>query len=198
MSGLLLLYCARSDLVNIDSARQSRIEASKARVPNEEDHSQIGKADEEDRFCKVVASQNSPNLTGRGILAVSVVELPQCGLLRKDAKGFVYVALDDRYIHELVPEGFEEPPYFGDGLVGAHISVMSAEEGCHLELEELGCQVEFCVERCEIVHPPLWAERDLAYLIIVEAPALDLLRERYGLPPKEYPFHITIGRKHSR
>ncbi len=46
--------------VNFGSASQSKID------PNEEDHSRIGKADEEGRFCKGVASQNSQNLTERG------------------------------------------------------------------------------------------------------------------------------------
>lgn len=56
-------YCTRSGLANLDSVRQSKIEASSARVSNEEDHSQIGKADEEDQFCKVAASPNLQNLS---------------------------------------------------------------------------------------------------------------------------------------
>ena len=61
------LYGARLGFVSLDSARQSRIEAGKARGPNEEHHSQIGKGDE-DQFCKVAASPNSHNLSGRGII----------------------------------------------------------------------------------------------------------------------------------
>ncbi|HNA62854.1 MAG TPA: DEAD/DEAH box helicase, partial [Rhabdochlamydiaceae bacterium] len=82
------LYLARSGFVNLDSARQSKIEAKR---PNEDDHSRIEKAgedtrtssgrssceagerselarrDEEDQFCKVAASPNSQNLSERGI-----------------------------------------------------------------------------------------------------------------------------------
>ncbi len=54
------LYRAQDGFVNLGCARQSRID------PNEEDHSRVGKADEEDRFCKVAASPNSHNLTEHG------------------------------------------------------------------------------------------------------------------------------------
>ena len=61
-------YCARLGFANSDSARQSKTEAKR---PNEEDHSRVGKADEEDRFGKVAANQNSQNLSGRSIPAPS-------------------------------------------------------------------------------------------------------------------------------
>ncbi len=54
------LYRAQEGFVNFGSASHSKIDS------NEEDHSQIGKADEKDRFCKGAASQNSRNLTERG------------------------------------------------------------------------------------------------------------------------------------
>jgi GR25 family glycosyltransferase involved in LPS biosynthesis len=54
-------------LESLNSARQSKIEASSACGPTEEDHSQIGKADEEDQFCKVAASPNLPNQPACGI-----------------------------------------------------------------------------------------------------------------------------------
>ena len=57
------LYHSRSQTWNLDSARQSQIEGSKAPGLNEEHHSQIGKGDEEDRFDTVAASPNAPNLT---------------------------------------------------------------------------------------------------------------------------------------
>ena len=62
-----MIYHARVDLVNLDFARQSKIEASFACDPNEEDHSQIGKADEEDQFGKVAASPYLLNQPARGI-----------------------------------------------------------------------------------------------------------------------------------
>lgn len=55
-----MLYCARSDLVNLDSARQSQIEA---KCSDRRSLSPSGKGKDEDRFGKVAASPNSPNLT---------------------------------------------------------------------------------------------------------------------------------------
>ena len=59
-----LLYRARSGLVNFDSAKQSQIEAkrSERRSP-----APSGQGEKEDRFSKVAAGQNPPNLSGRGI-----------------------------------------------------------------------------------------------------------------------------------
>ena len=53
---------AQEGLMNLDSARQSQIEAQRS---ERGDHSNT-MADEEDRFGKVTASPNSPNLTERG------------------------------------------------------------------------------------------------------------------------------------
>ena len=58
------LYCAQSNCVNLDSAKQSQIEAlhSDRRSP-----SLSGKGKDEDRFGEVAACPNSHNLTGRSI-----------------------------------------------------------------------------------------------------------------------------------
>jgi addiction module HigA family antidote len=66
------LYRARLGFANLSRARQSPIEAC---APNEEDHSRIGKDDEEDRLGKVAASSNSQNLSGRGINAQMAMDL---------------------------------------------------------------------------------------------------------------------------
>ena len=58
------VYCAQSNCVNLDSAKQSQIEVlrSDRRSP-----SLSGKGKDEDRFGEVAASPNSHNLTGRSI-----------------------------------------------------------------------------------------------------------------------------------
>jgi len=61
------LYRTTLGFVNLGCARQSKIEASRARVSNEEHHFQTGKGDKEDRFCKLAASPNPQNLTACGI-----------------------------------------------------------------------------------------------------------------------------------
>lgn len=128
--------------------------------------------------------------------------LPHQGTL-KISDGFVYVDLDDEYIHKLISfiqqDGFQEPPYFGSpGLVGAHITVMYPEEtekyGIQ-EMKECGEVIFFTPQKCQVVHPPRWKEIDEVYFIVVDAPQLDEIREKYGLPKRGYAFHITIGVK---
>jgi hypothetical protein len=127
--------------------------------------------------------------------------LPHEGTL-KSSGGFVYVDVDDDYIHKLVPMiqeyGFEEPPYFGNaGLVGAHITVIYPDEIKNhkiSEIQEYGESISFTPQRCEAVYPPTW-HGDEAYFIVVEAPELDAIREKYGLPKRKYDYHITIGAK---
>ena len=67
------------------------------------------------------------------ILNCIIKTLPTSGVLKKNSEGFIYVDLNDDYIHKMIPfiqnEGFEKPPYFGKPpLVGAHITVIRAEE----------------------------------------------------------------------
>lgn len=121
----------------------------------------------------------------------------------ENSDGFVYVDVDDRYIRELIKfikkEGFEEPPYFGrSDLVGAHITVVYPEEMKKYNvqcIEECGTSIQFIPRSCQIVHPPRWEEIDEVYFIVVDVPQLDDLRKKYGLPKREYDFHITIGVK---
>lgn len=136
------------------------------------------------------------------ILNYTDKNLPHHGIL-KNSNGFVYVDLDDEYIHKLITfiqqDGFEEPPYFGDpGLVGAHITVMYPEEATKYgvkEIRECGEMVSFVPKKCQVVHPPRWKEIDEVYFIVVDAPQLDQIRKKYGLPKREHDFHITIGVK---
>lgn len=136
------------------------------------------------------------------ILDTIQTSLPHSGVLKESA-GFVYVDLDDAYIHKLVTfiqeDGFEEPPYFGSpDLVGAHISVIYSSETKKYgigEIQECGKTIYFTPKTCQVVHPSEWKEMDAVYIVTVEAPQLDQLKEKYGLPKSKYPFHITIGVK---
>ncbi|HEX2578972.1 MAG TPA: hypothetical protein VHK67_01030 [Rhabdochlamydiaceae bacterium] len=131
-------------------------------------------------------------------------KLPLRGILRKDAQGLVYVNINNNYIHKLIQfiqdEGFEAPPYFGKGKHGAHITVMPMNEILYYavgEIKECGKAIQFEPKECQIIHPEAWKPGEFAFLITVEAPALDLLREKYHLPQKKHDFHITIGIKTS-
>jgi hypothetical protein len=128
--------------------------------------------------------------------------LPKHGILRKDEQGMVYVNIDNNYIYKLLEfikqEKFQAPPYFGEGMHGAHITVMNPEEVLYYaigDIKECGHVIKFEPKDCKIVHPETWAKGEQAYLITVEAPILHQLREKYGLPKNKYDFHITIGVK---
>lgn len=130
------------------------------------------------------------------------MHLPSEGVLKKEC-GFIYVDVDDAYIHQLVQliekEGFQKPPYFGSPeLVGAHITVASAEEAAEYgvkEIEEEGQIIRFTPKVCQVVHPPKWEGIEKACCVLVEAPELDAIRKKYGFPKRPYDFHITIGIK---
>lgn len=123
--------------------------------------------------------------------------LPQEGVL-KSSEDFVYVALDNAYIHELISfiqkEGFEEPPYFSGAYdVGAHISVIYPRELAGrepLKIGELGKEIVFQVKSCEVCEAPRLGGE--VWVVLVDAPELDRLRIKYGLPAGAH-FHITIG-----
>jgi hypothetical protein len=122
----------------------------------------------------------------------------------KQASDFLYVDLEDSWIYkiaqQLQEEGFSEPPYFGNDLVGAHISVaFPLEIEKNKEIAECGMQIAFVPKRCEIVKldqpSSILPNVTEVYLLVVEAPELDQIREKYHLPKLRYPFHITLGVK---
>jgi hypothetical protein len=130
----------------------------------------------------------------------AIAQYPCWGILRESENGFVYLDLDDAYIHELIhfieDDGFEEPPYFGKpGLIGAHISVVYPNEERSEGTIELGQMIQFTPLECKIIHPLKWEGVEEVYLIEVDAPELDLIRAKYGLPKAEFGYHITVGVK---
>src|SRR5690606_37890730 len=72
-----LLYRAQEGFVNLDSARQSKIDL------NERDHCTPCKASEEDRFCEAAASPNSQNLTERGIYGPHFLNRKSAKIIQK-------------------------------------------------------------------------------------------------------------------
>lgn len=138
----------------------------------------------------------------QNILNCALRQLPNWGILR-NSEGFVYVELEDEFIHKLVEfirqDGFEEPPYFGkSNLVGAHATVIYPDEMVQYDIDEIqetGQIIFFEAKDCRIVKPPRWKEIEEVYFIVVDSPELDKMREQYGLPKREYEFHITIGVK---
>lgn len=118
----------------------------------------------------------------------------------KHSDDFVYVEVNNEYIHGLAPLlsdlGFIPPDYCEGGKVGAHITVIYPDEmklfGIDT-IDEVNEPISFTIEECQIVYPRRNFES--AYLILVESPRLDQIREKYGFGKREYTFHITIGVK---
>jgi hypothetical protein len=125
--------------------------------------------------------------------------LPHHGVLEKTEEGFVYVKVSDEYIYEILNRlGDEEavaPPYFGEGKVGAHITVMEASEGKKLNIPQLGSTIAFDVVDFAQVEVVNKKGTSRIYMLIVDAPELKKIRTENGLSPKNrgHAFHITTA-----
>lgn len=126
-------------------------------------------------------------------------QLPTVGSLKMNALGLTYLDIDDNYIHHISPlindKDAVKPDYFGDGLVGAHISVIypSEETSCH-EID-LNQQHQFSVSN---MYSAI-IENKKYYVLKIKAPTLTSIRRRCGLPDKLFfknywiDLHITVA-----
>lgn len=148
-------------------------------------------------------NESHPNKTQQSNDWTEVVQyakenLPLEGSLMSNSHGYVYLKVDDGYIHQLFPmlniknEGYKEPPFFRrKSSPGAHISVFYSNE--HIHPKELGKKFSFELKKVAIVK-----QKGSKYVVLqVESPELEKLREKYGLGPKLYghEYHISIGKK---
>jgi hypothetical protein len=125
--------------------------------------------------------------------------LPLEGKLIQNPDGFVYLKVDDNYIHKLFPllklkeEGFREPPYFrSKRSPGAHISVFYVGEKVHPK--ELGSYFHFEPKKICFIKR---SKKASLVILQVESAELETLRKKYGLSPKlqGHEFHISLGTK---
>jgi hypothetical protein len=125
--------------------------------------------------------------------------LPTQGILEQTKNGFVYVKVPDDYIYELYKfihnEDYLFPPYFGENLVGAHISVIHSKEAPQEAIEELGLVVTFEIMELKKIYLQTMLGVESAYILTIHAPILDAIRKKYGLSSPYYPYHITVGVK---
>jgi hypothetical protein len=126
--------------------------------------------------------------------------LPLQATLVANDDGFVYLDVDDAYIHKLYPllelseEGFKKPPYFRrpDGI-GAHITVFYVHD--NIIPEEIGDTFTFELKDIVVVR----ATRDASFAVLqVHSPELEALRKKYGFPAKNHghEFHISLAKKY--
>ncbi len=132
------------------------------------------------------------------VVEYAKANLPQEGKLVAKSDGFVYLKVDDNYIHALFPmlglenKGFREPPYFrSPQSPGAHISVFNEDE--NVKPEEIGKSFHFEPIKILIIR----TSKDTYAVLQVSSPELEELRKKYGLSPKlqGHDFHISIAKK---
>jgi len=133
------------------------------------------------------------------VVDYAIQNLPLEGTLMKNPDGFVYLKIDDRYVHTLYPmlglkeEGFKQAPYFRrKNAPGAHISIFYKDE--HINPKEIGQKFHFQPKKIVIVK----AGNAKYALLQVDAPELEKLRSEYGKTSKLHgnEFHIAIAKKY--
>lgn len=126
-------------------------------------------------------------------------KLPKTGIL-KQRKNYVYLALNNQYIHSLYPiiENFDnksqKPPYFRkDDPIGSHVSVMYEKETANLNIEEVNRSFNFTLNKLKLVE----SKGKSYYVLEIESPELEKLRLKYGLTKllNRFKFHITVAIK---
>jgi len=136
-------------------------------------------------LCPLHAEPQSAAESHEDVLKIAR-QLPPVGVLKKDKSGYVYLQLSNDYINKLYPliicEGAKLPLPTKKASVGASITVFESSEGVNpQELEE---EYDFLVK--SLVSATIKSSKGLKreWALIVEAPALEALREKY-LPSKK-------------
>jgi len=127
--------------------------------------------------------------------------LKRIGKVVQAETGYVYLKVDDDFIHRLFPmiqESKKEiPNYFLTDGIGAHSTVLYADElKDGPAITEIGTDITFEIGsffKANILGKTY-------YGITIISPQLSQLRKKYGLDPDrlnfkgfKVPFHITIG-----
>lgn len=162
------------------------------------------------QLIPIKETHSAPHLVQEVKNSVEIIEYVNLhfslsGMLKQDERGFLYIDLPDDFIYELYPlihaDGIDLSPYFGDGLVGAHISVILAKEAKENqligEISELGRDIEFSITGCYSVQPDGWKGIERVWFLTIDCPELESLRQKYGLSPKisGHDYHITLAVK---
>jgi hypothetical protein len=128
-------------------------------------------------------------------------QLPHQGVLQKTDDGLLYLKVTDRYVYELLPllpDVLSPPPYFGPGLIGAHITIIHPGEvnwAKPPKIPALGTQFSFTLGHFAWAVPQNIPKAAKVYFLTVESPELVKIRTDAGLSPKfkEHDLHISVG-----
>jgi len=126
-------------------------------------------------------------------------KLPNSGTLVNTPENYLYLDIDDNFIHELFPmlanESIKIPNYFEGKNSGAHLSVIYPEEKREINADDYGQEHSFSVLDVGVA---TLHDKDY-YVLWVAAPTLQILRQEYFLNPQLFfkgyriDFHITIA-----
>ncbi|CAN5258890.1 hypothetical protein BH10PSE19_BH10PSE19_20820 [soil metagenome] len=126
--------------------------------------------------------------------------LPQQGVLRQDANGYVYLVVSPDYISKLFPLLSMPQVSKNDALSGAHISIFYPKEAQRRKigaLPEVGKTFNFKITGLSRIDVKRCVNEDDGnrtwYVLTVESPELTALRERFGYSAKRFHPHISIG-----
>jgi len=128
------------------------------------------------------------------------------GTLKKTQDNFVYLDISNNILNGLYSmlsdDDAEKPPYDLKSFnnVGAHVSVIGVSEYKDNDLEEikeLGEEFEFKTGKIYSVNPDGWDEMSSVWFMDIDSPALEKLRQKYGLPKlmEDHIFHISFAVK---
>lgn len=136
-------------------------------------------------------------------LSETLINLPTEGKVKQAVNGFLYLDIDDRYIHEIFPllkqSNLQKPDYFSmeTNFIGAHISIIYPDELIEVKTDLIGKQYAFTINGLfftEILNTRYFALK-------VQAPGLLAVRAQYALPEQlkiygyHIDFHITIAKQ---
>ena len=123
--------------------------------------------------------------------------------LKQAENGFTYLDIPDEYVHSLFKlcddAGVELPPYFGEGLAGAHVSAILGDEisaAGSPKISEIGRKFDFRIVNWDSLKPAGWNGVDKVYFLTLSCPELESVRSTYGFSPKihhDHDFHLTFG-----
>lgn len=128
----------------------------------------------------------------------AAINLPAEGHLKKKTNGTIYLDVSNAYITSLAPlldiPGKLRLPSTAIDAVGAHITVFKPNE--MISPVELGEAFPFAVKEVKSLIVQTSGSLIKQWVVTVDAPALEGLRQEYGgLPPMEGGFHIIISQQ---
>ncbi|MCB1180835.1 MAG: hypothetical protein KDK55_02265 [Chlamydiia bacterium] len=127
------------------------------------------------------------------------ITLSNQGILKRKDNGFIYLDVSNEFITEIIPlldhEGMLRARPTASRSIGAHISVFHEMED--ITPKELGEAFSFEVKeiRSFTLHTRDGFKK--LWVIAVNSPELENLREKYGYSPKlkGFDYHITLGKQ---